>query len=105
MSFCQDKGALVTAQARLYDAIDKIGDRVLYFATDSVIFVSRPGEYETPTGNFLGDFKDDIGGGNYIEEFVSAGPKNYAYKLNTGKTKCAIKGFTQLSIASLKLNF
>jgi len=36
---------------------------------------------------------------------VSAGPKNYAYRLNNGKTKFTIKGFTQNYLASLKITF
>ena len=36
---------------------------------------------------------------------MSAGPKNYAYKLSTGKTHCTIKGFTQNHLTSLKLNY
>ena len=32
--------------------------------------------------------------GNYITTFVSGGPKNYAYKLNNGKTCCKIRGIT-----------
>ena len=49
--------AFVTSygRLRLYDEIDKLGDRVLYFDTDSIIFVSRPGEYEPVLGNFWGN--------------------------------------------------
>lgn len=43
--------------------------------------------------------------GNHIVEFVSAGPKNYAYKLDTGITHCTIKGFTLNYLASLKITF
>jgi hypothetical protein len=47
-------------------------------------------------GEYLGDLTDEIDpkDGNYIVEFVSAGPKNYAYKTDKGVTKCTIKGFT-----------
>ena len=67
-------------------------------------YVSRPGEYEPELGNYLGKFTNEIYEG-FIEEFVSAGPKNYAYKLNNGKTHCTIKGFTQNHLASLKLTY
>ena len=99
--------SFVTCQARLHllKYIQKLDDRVLYFDTDSIIFVSRPGEYEPPLGNYLGEFTNELPEGKYIEEFVSAGPKNYAYKLNDGKTNCTIKGFTQNKVASLKLSF
>ena len=98
--------AFVTAQGRLhlYNEIEKLDKRVLYCDTDSIIFISRPGEYEPELGNYLGQFTNEIEDG-YIEEFVSAGPKNYAYKLNNGKTHCTIKGFTQNHLTSLKLTY
>jgi hypothetical protein len=98
--------AFVTAQARLhlYKELEKIDKRVLYCDTDSIIYVSRPEEYEPVLGNYLGQFTNEIDDG-YIDEFVSAGPKNYAYKLSTGKTHCTIKGFTQNHLTSLKLNY
>lgn len=101
--------AFVTCQARLklYDELFLLGDRVLYFDTDSIIFVSRPGEYCPKLGDFLGEFTNEIDPkeGDYIEEFVSGGPKNYAYKLNTGVTHCVVKGFSLNYIADQKINF
>ena len=101
--------SFVTAYARLklYDELEKLGDRLLYCDTDSMIFISRPGEYEPKLGDYLGELTDEISesDGNYIEEFVCAGPKNYALKYDSGKTDCTIKGFTLSHIASLKLNY
>ena len=43
-----------------------------------------PGDWSPTIGNFLGDMTDELekpyGAGSYITEFVSGGPKNYAYK-------------------------
>ena len=63
--------------------------------------------YEPKLGDFLGELTNEISSkeGNYIEEFISAGPKNYAYKLDTRITECTIKGFTLNYITNLKLNF
>ena len=101
--------AFVTCQARLklFRELVKLDDRVLYFDTDSIIFISRPFEYEPALGGFLGEFTNEIDSeeGEYIEEFVSAGPKNYAYKLNTGITHCIVKGFSLNSSASEQINF
>ncbi|XP_011684670.1 PREDICTED: uncharacterized protein LOC105448009 [Wasmannia auropunctata] len=78
--------AYTTAQARLklYEYLELLDRRVLYYDTDSCIYLSTgdPGEYEPSTGNFLGDMTDELesyGRGSYIESFVSGGPKFYAY--------------------------
>jgi hypothetical protein len=108
--------AFTTAQARLklFSYLHPLGARVLYFDTDSIIYVSRPGDsYEVPVGNFLGEMTDELEGygpGSYISEFVSAGPKNYAYEVTTpgkeGKEHCVkVKGFTLDNQAAQLLNF
>jgi hypothetical protein len=101
--------AFVTSYARLklYKYMDLLGERCLYVDTDSIIYVSKPGEYDPPLGDYLGEFTNEIDAkeGNYIDEFVSAGPKNYAYKLDTGITHCTVKGFTLNHIASLSINY
>ena len=49
--------------------MDKLGDRLLYSDTDSVVFVSKDGDWEPSLGPYLGDLMDEIGGGDYITEF------------------------------------
>jgi hypothetical protein len=78
--------AFVTAYARLrlYEVLETLQDRVLYFDTDSVIYTSKPGQKNLPIGDYLGDLTDELteyGEGSYITEFISAGPKNYSYKV------------------------
>ncbi len=96
--------AFVTAYARLklYSYIKELGQSVCYYDTDSVIHVETNGEPQVATGDYLGDMTDelkDYGPGSYITEFISGGPKNYAYKVHSTKdgqehicTK--VKGFT-----------
>jgi len=84
--------AYVTAHARLrlYKLLEELQDRVLYFDTDSVFYITKPGQSCLPTGDYLGDLTDellDYGKGSYIKEFVSAGPKNYSYKIFSTKDK------------------
>ncbi len=90
---------------RLYKELFKIDERVLYFDSDSIIFISKENHYEPELSDYLGKFTNEIKDDNYIEEFVSAGPKNYGYKLNNGQTSCKIKGFSVNFIASESLNF
>lgn len=58
-----------------------------------------------PLGDFLGDFTDELAPNEHIIEFVSGGSKNYAYKLNSGKTDCTVKGYAINHLTNLILNF
>ena len=84
------------ARLKLYDVLDKLGERVLYMDTDSVIFISYPDSDDPPIGNYLGELTSEISAldGGYIIEFVSCGPKNYAYTTKSGKQVCKIRGFS-----------
>ena len=66
------------ARLKLYDALDMLKERVLYFDTDSVIYTHKPAESSIPTGNYHGEFMNELDKGDHITEFVAAGPKNYA---------------------------
>ena len=79
------------ARLKLYEALDVLQQRVLYYDTDSVIYKSKPDDEKLPLGKFLGQFTDEIGG-DFIDEFGSAGPKSYSYRTNEGKTECKSKG-------------
>lgn len=73
--------AWTTAQARLklYSYLEALQRRVLYFDTDSVIYVSETGKHLLPLGDYLGDLTDECDGG-HITEFVSGGPKQVKFK-------------------------
>ena len=81
--------AFTTAYARLklYDLLDLLQERVLYYDTDSVIYVHQPGKPDPPLGNYLGDLTDELDAGDYITSFVSGGPKNYAYRTREGRRR------------------
>ncbi|XP_053382580.1 uncharacterized protein LOC128549597 [Mercenaria mercenaria] len=93
------------ARLKLYSVLEKLNRRVLYYDTDSVIYVSRPGQYDPPLGDYLGELTDELDGGEYIVEFVSGGPKNYAYKTNKNKETCKVRGFTLNYKNSQLINF
>ena len=97
--------AFTTAYARLklYDLLDLLQERVLYYDTDSVIYVHKPGKPDPPLGNYLGDLTDELIR-DYITSFVSGGPKNYAYRTKKGKTETKIRGITLDYAATRKLN-
>jgi hypothetical protein len=87
--------AFTTAHARLklYGVLEQLNRRVLYFDTDSVIYVAKEGVWEPPTGSYLGELTDELDGA-HITTFVSGGPKNYAYETRTDKTVCKVRGIT-----------
>ena len=97
--------AFTTAYARLklYDLLDLLQERVLYYDTDSVIYMHEPGKPEPPLGNYLGDLTDELNG-DYITSFVSGGPKNYAYRTKNGKTDTKVRGITLDYATTGKLN-
>ena len=89
--------ALTTSYARLrlLDMMRKLGDRVLYTDTDSVIYVSRPGDWEPKLGTSLGEWDNQLEPGeDHIRSFVSLGPKTYAYTTDTGRTEIKMKSIT-----------
>ena len=93
------------ARLKLYDALHLLQKRALYYDTDSVIFISKEGEPEPPLGDYLGDFTDELGAGDFITKYVSGGPKNYAYMTNEGVTACKVRGFTLNHTNSQLVNF
>jgi hypothetical protein len=117
--------AFVTSHARLklYQELIRLNRRVVYFDTDSVIFIDSPAEgraeaggpgaavasqtpeYKPLTGNFLGQLQDELERGDYIVEVCCLGPKSYCFKTFKGKIKIVVKGFTLHTISNEQLNF
>ena len=98
--------AFTTAYARLklYDLLDLLQERVLYYDTDSVIYIHEPCKPDPPLGDYLGDLTDELDRGDYITTFISGGPKNYAYITNNGKSQTKIRGITLDYAATKKIN-
>lgn len=102
--------SFVTAYARLelYSALEQLGERVLYFDTDSCMYIYKPGEYNIPiVDSRLGHWTDEVPDGK-ITKFVGLGPKNYGYEYTeNGKrhTTCKVKGITLDYDTSQKVNF
>lgn len=88
--------AFTTAHARLMllKEMEKLDRRVLYYDTDSIIYVSSDAFEEPSTGCFLGELTHELKPGEHIVEFFSGGPKNYGYKTSIGKFVQKHKGIT-----------
>ncbi|XP_072400522.1 uncharacterized protein [Diabrotica undecimpunctata] len=91
------------ARLRLYEMIDRLGEAVAYFDTDSIVYIDD-GLNTVETGEMLGDWSDELPGDDYIVEWLSTGPKSYFYKTAKGKEVTKIKGFTLNYENSLVLN-
>ena len=97
--------AFTTSHARemLYNVLNKLGDQVLGYDTDSCWYVDRQNGNTIDTGDSLGDLTDELEG-DYTTEWCGTGPKSYAYETNKGKVVCKVKGFTLNYQNSKKIN-
>ena len=95
----------ITAGARLhlYGCLDRLQELALYCDTDSVVFI-QPNDDPAliEIGDCLGDMTFGLKHNEIISEFVSGGPKNYAYKTFNSVT-CAEK--TVFKVRVIKLNY
>ena len=75
--------------------------------TESVIFSDKHLTHVNrfPIGNYLGELINVIPSGQYIEEYVSGGPKNYAYMTSGCEDVCKVLGFTLNFANSRLINF
>ena len=79
-------------------------DRVLYYDTDSVIYW-KPGQTETPLGDYLSDMTNELNEGDYIVEFVSGGAKNHGYVTKHRKIVRKVRGFSLNVRGAKQLNY
>ena len=104
------------ARLKLWFVMNRLGSRVLYHDTDSIILSSNNLESIPLLGNYLGDLTDELAcknigckkencEGHWIVKFISCGPKNYSYKLNTGEVICKVRGFSLNFSGSQIINF
>jgi hypothetical protein len=94
------------ARMRLYEFLVKVGDRLVYCDTDSVIYELSPNAWENlEVGQFMGDLTNELGEGEVIIRFVSGGPKVYAYITNKGNCVVKVKGFQLTERARAAFSF
>lgn len=80
---------------RLFEAMELVMPQMLYCDTDSIVCVDD-GNLPVRTGRFLGDLTDELGesGDVWITEFVSTGPKSYAFRTSEGNEVIHVKGIS-----------
>lgn len=92
------------ARIELYGYLDALTNnttsQVLYCDTDSVIYKSNvPPFVKLPIGPYMGELTNELDRDEYIETFVTCGPKTYAYCTNKGNVCLKIKGFSLGNVA------
>ena len=100
--------AFVTANARLrlYDMIERQGDRMIYCDTDSCIYLYKPGDEPVKSGKQLGDWENEFEDrSEFIVEVACLAPKTYAYRTNKGGMCVKSKGFSLNHATYEKVNF
>ena len=74
-------------------ALNKLDVRCLYMDTDAVLYLHHPNfEDIAPQGRFFGQYESELERGDAIHQFVSLGPKSYAYRTRSGKMMIKMKG-------------
>ncbi len=83
--------SFTTAYGRLelLQIMDRLGLRVFYVYTDSLLFSSKEGEWMPQTSSYLGELTNELDLDDNITEFASTGPKSYSFK--TAKTNVTLK--------------
>jgi len=95
----------------LYRYLDRLGVRAIYCDTESVIYIQTKDEPNLiETADKLGDMTSELRTTEYIFEFVSGGPKNYAYKVidtatDRATTVCKVRGITLIYSVKQIVNF
>ena len=72
---------------KLYTYLDTLQTRALYVDTDSLLYMQPSDDAPlVPTGYRLGDMTSELKPCEYISEYCSGGPKNYAYRTHNTET-------------------
>ncbi|KAK6181831.1 hypothetical protein SNE40_009613 [Patella caerulea] len=95
---------------KLYEYLDKLNHRVLYFDTASNIFTETDNDTPVATGNYLGQFTDETLSDCQIIEYFATAPKSCALKIENEKTReisytIKSKGITFNQDASKRIEF
>ena len=95
------------ARLRLYDMLDRIGNKVCYYDTDSIIYAEDDSNqyiFKDYIGDSLGEWTNELKD-NYIDYFVCSQPKDYGYIKDNGEYTGKVKGFRITAETEDKMTF
>jgi hypothetical protein len=103
-------GIFTTAHARtrLYKEMSRLQNNVCYYDTDSLVYLfdSLDSNAVHPEyGSHLGQWTNELPASEHIVQFVSSGPKSYAYVTSSGSKTIKIKGLTLTYSALQSISF
>jgi len=79
---------------KLHRQLNKLQKRVLYYDTDSIIYIYDPQEYNVSSSDILGDWDEEKISKKGIAEFVGLGPKSYGLRTFSGDEVIKVKGLS-----------
>ena len=89
----------------LLKGLEKLGSACLYWDTDSIFHVSKPGWPTLEEGPFFGQYKSELKSDEIITKWVSLGPKTFAYLTSLNREELRTKGISLDWITNQIFNF
>ena len=89
----------------LLKGLEKLGSACLYWDTDSIFHISKPGWPSLEEGPFFGQYKSELKPDEIITKWVSLGPKTFAYLTNLNREELRTKGISLDWITHQIFNF
>lgn len=91
---------------QLWEQLNKLGDRVLMYDTDSVVYIYDPELYNVPQSKLWGGWEEEGISEKGITGFVGLGPKSYAMRCADGVSHTVkLKGISQKRATDKILNY
>ncbi len=91
---------------QLWEQLNKLGDRVLMYDTDSVVYIYDPEQYNVPQGKLWGQWEEEEISEVGITGFVGLGPKSYAMRCKDESMNVVkLKGISQKRCTEHLLNY
>jgi hypothetical protein len=81
----------------LYETLQPLEERELYFDKDSIIYQHDDSQFNPTIIHILGGWTDELSGDHITKIYTClVGPKNYDYETEGGKSVCKVKGIAPL---------
>ena len=91
---------------QLWEELDKLGDRVIMYDTDSVVFIHDPMEYNPTSSKTWGEWEEEDISSIGITGVICTGPKSYTMRCKDRNYNVVkLKGLSQTRATSKILNY